>query len=83
MAGDACAILRIHQFLEKWGLINYIHSKPKAKQPKPQEPKAIPASKRKDCFDRDKVIVSRTYNKDDLELLKKITRKFRPVCHFC
>ena len=40
-------------------------------------------SKRKDCFDRDKLIASRTYGKDDLELLKKITRKFRPPCHFC
>lgn len=29
------------------------------------------------------MIVSRTYGKDDFELLKKITRKFRAVCHFC
>ena len=40
-------------------------------------------SKRKDGFDRDKLIVSRTYGKDDFELLKKITRKFRAICHFC
>lgn len=41
------------------------------------------AGKPKDSFDRDKLIVSRSYNKDDLELLKKITLKHRPVCHFC
>lgn len=28
LAGDACAIIRIHKFLEKWGLINYVHQKP-------------------------------------------------------
>jgi hypothetical protein len=87
LAGDACAIIRIHNFLEKWGLINYIHKKKTIPSTGSSnvvdEPKAIPLNKRKDCFDRDKVIVSRTYNKDDLELLKKITRKFRPVCHFC
>jgi len=28
LAGDACAIIRIHKFLEKWGLVNYLHKKP-------------------------------------------------------
>ena len=23
LAGDACAILRVHEFLEHWGLINF------------------------------------------------------------
>jgi SWI/SNF related-matrix-associated actin-dependent regulator of chromatin subfamily C len=27
LAGDACAIIRIHEFLEKWGLINLVHKK--------------------------------------------------------
>lgn len=27
LAGDACAIIRIHKFLEKWGLINFVHKK--------------------------------------------------------
>ena len=27
LAGDACAIIRIHEFLEKWGLINFVHKK--------------------------------------------------------
>lgn len=31
LAGDACAIIRIHKFLEKWGLVNYIHLKPGTK----------------------------------------------------
>ena len=39
--------------------------------------------KRKDCFDRDKLLASRSYSKDDIELLKKITKKYRPPCHFC
>ena len=34
LAGDACAIIRIHKFLEQWGLINYTHSKPGVKQNK-------------------------------------------------
>ncbi len=29
------------------------------------------------------MLVSRSYGKDDLQLLKKITKKFRPACHFC
>jgi hypothetical protein len=87
LAGDACAIIRIHKFLEKWGLINYIHKKPNKAEDKKIEKQAvsdaIPLSKRKDCFDRDKVIISRSYGKDDLELLKKISRKFRQICHYC
>lgn len=71
LAGDACAIIRIHKFLEKWGLINYIHKKPSSKmlenkKLKEPEVEAIPLSKRKDCFDRDKLIISRSYGKDDL-----------------
>jgi SWI/SNF related-matrix-associated actin-dependent regulator of chromatin subfamily C len=27
LAGDACAIIRIHSFLEKWGLVNFIHKR--------------------------------------------------------
>ncbi len=27
LAGDACAIIRIHSFLESWGLINYLRKK--------------------------------------------------------
>jgi len=91
LAGDACAIIRIHAFLEKWGLINYIHQKPALKKSskgekqeiKNKEDEVIPLSKRKDCFDKDKLIISRSYGKDDLELLKKITRKFKQICHFC
>ena len=71
LAGDACAIIRIHKFLEKWGLINYIHRKPSNKlvekrSEKPAENEGIPLSKRRDCFDRDKLIISRSYGKDDL-----------------
>jgi hypothetical protein len=29
------------------------------------------------------MMTARSYGKDDLELLKKITKKFRPPCHFC
>lgn len=93
MAGDACAIIRIHNFLEKWGLVNYIHTKPATsseksvkvhKELKAEQKKEVSElSKRKDCFDRDKLIAPRSYGKDDLELLKKITRKLRPLCHFC
>lgn len=89
LAGDACAIIRIHKFLEKWGLINYIHPKPSSKLQENKKEKSAskaditPLSKRKDCFDRDKLIISRSYGKDDLELLKKITRKFRKICHYC
>lgn len=71
LAGDACAIIRIHKFLEKWGLINYIHKKPiekaaEKKIEKKVEEEVVPLSKRKDCFDRDKLIISRSYGKDDL-----------------
>ena len=88
LAGDACAIIRIHQFLEKWGIINYVHKKPgKIQQERsPQEKESIKVEdipRRKDCFDRDKLIAPRSYSKDDLELLKKVTKKFRPACHFC
>lgn len=39
--------------------------------------------KRKDCLDKDKGLYSKNFDKDDIELLKKITRKFRPYCHLC
>ncbi len=69
LAGDACAIIRIHKFLEKWGLINFIHRNPKIvqvdnqSQEKREQNQVI---KRKDCFDKDKLIVARSYGKDDL-----------------
>ena len=32
LAGDACSIIRIHNFLEKWGLINFVYPKSSAKE---------------------------------------------------
>lgn len=32
LAGDASSIIRIHNFLEKYGLINYVFQKPIKKQ---------------------------------------------------
>lgn len=29
LAGDVCSIIRIHSFLQRWGLINFVHQKPK------------------------------------------------------
>jgi hypothetical protein len=29
LAGDVNSIIRIHTFLQKWGLINFVHQKPK------------------------------------------------------
>lgn len=81
LAGDACAIIRIHKFLEKWGLINYIH--PKNPSSQPQAKSQSGAQKRKDGFDKEKALLGRSYGKDDLELLKKITKKYRAVCQFC
>lgn len=86
LAGDASAIIRIHHFLEKWGIINYIHTKTPAKcsiSP-PTNPENQPNNLlKKDAMDKDKQIANKFYGKDDLELLKKITRRFRPSCSFC
>ena len=38
LAGDVCAVVRVHAFLEQWGLINYqvdIDSKPTLMGPPP------------------------------------------------
>ena len=39
--------------------------------------------KKRDGFDRDKALIAKIYEKDDLELLRKITKCFRPVCTSC
>ena len=85
LAGDVCAIMRIHSFLEKWGLINYVFPKKSLKNDeilgiKSNEPQLKP---RKDCIDKDKTIYEKHFDKDYFELMKKITRKYRPPCHFC
>lgn len=43
LAGDVCSILRVHQFLEHWGLINY-HVTPDTGGFIPIPPSAVQAS---------------------------------------
>lgn len=86
MAGDVCAIIRIHSFLEKNGIINYIYQKREKQQIKnirATENLEVSLTKRKDCIDKEKSLFEKHFDKDYLELLKKITRKYRPLCHLC
>lgn len=86
LAGDVCAILRIHSFLEKNGLINYVYPKVKLNNLPLDSTKndvRINLVRRKDCIDKDKAIFDKHFDKDHLELLKKLTKKYRPLCHLC
>ncbi len=95
LAGDACAIIRIHDFLQRWGLINFVHKRAVKQNSEGSINNDVDdvskkgqgicgnSIKRKDGFEKDKSLLSKIYDKDDMQLLKKITRKFRPVCNSC
>lgn len=74
LAGDACAIMRIHAFLEHWGIINYT-SKVQVIGPSTHttdlllksnaESTSAAHSDKLDLFDFDKALIPKAYNLED------------------
>jgi hypothetical protein len=93
LPGDACSIIRIHAFLERWGLINF-HIDP-ANNPKTlffnranfTHERLIEASQtdsKMEVFDKlKKGDLSESDQKEIIDQLKKLDRNSRPVCDFC
>ncbi|GKT85175.1 SWI/SNF complex protein [Colletotrichum tofieldiae] len=69
LAGDVCAIMRVHSFLEQWGLINYqiICDTPRGLQPWQPSADAV-VSTGKPSVDTDKKAMATSAAKGDLNL---------------
>lgn len=83
LAGDACSIIRIHAFLEHWGIINKYSLKGQAPNGARQLIMKFDDEHKLDLFDYDKKIVAKAYNQQDADLLRRTTKKYRPLCDFC
>lgn len=93
LAGDVCAIMRIHSFLEHWGLINFNVDPTTHTQnlflhkPNYTSEKIFKFSKRDDkldLFDLEKKGIPKS-NENDLlfHQIKLMTKNARPLCDFC
>lgn len=94
LAGDVCAIMRIHSFLEHWGLINFnvdptTHTQNLfLNKPNYTSEKIFKFSKREDkfdLFDQEKKNLKTTSSENDLlfNQIKLLTKNTRPLCDFC
>ena len=86
LAGDACSIMRIHAFLEHWGIINRYDEEGETSNLNPARElimKFDDEEHKQDMFDYDKKLLAKSYNQEDGDLLKNSTKKYRPLCDFC
>jgi SWI/SNF related-matrix-associated actin-dependent regulator of chromatin subfamily C len=93
LAGDVCAIMRIHSFLEHWGLINfsvdpatYDHNLFMTK-PSLYNDKLLRFTKddKLDTFDLEKKSLHHKLGENDMLLnqIKFLSKSVRPLCDFC
>jgi len=85
LAGDACSIMRIHAFLEHWGIINY-EAKEQLLSHGTHTTDLIMKfneEEKLDMFEFDKMLIPKSYSQEDTEVLKRLTKKYRPLCDFC
>ena len=83
LAGDACSIMRIHAFLEHWGIINNYSLKGQVPTNTRELIMRFDEDQKLDLFDYDKKLISKSYSQEDAELLRRATKKYRPLCDFC
>jgi len=89
LGGDACAIMRIHSFLEHWGLINFSVNPKNNQITKPDHlaGKIFGFTKNEDkldLFDQDRKLGPKGADNDKLfNQIKILTKKHRPLCDFC
>lgn len=93
LPGDACSIIRIHAFLERWGLINF-HIEP-SNNPKTlflsrpnftheRLAEASQSDPKMEVFDKiNKVDLTETEQKELIDQVKKLENNARPICDFC
>lgn len=93
LPGDACSIIRIHAFLERWGLINFHidpQNNPKTlflSRPNFTHERLAEASQsdpKMEIFDKiNKSDLTETEQKELINQIKKLENNARPVCDFC
>jgi hypothetical protein len=84
--------MRIHAFLEHWGIINYMakdqlisngtHTTDLIMKFN-EEGNIMCNTEKLDMFEFDKMLIPKSYSQEDTEILKRLTKKYRPLCDFC